>query len=237
MDQNKFTLVEVQQHNSSEDCWTVIDGKVYDVTTYLNRHPGGIRLAIQCAGRESSALFQSSHLSKKPLAVLQKFHIGYAEYPTPPLCDFYNDLHSAVSEALADKVQQPKPLRYKLYVHLLPVICVILSFFARIQGSYLVSFLLGFFDVCFPMHVHALAHMQIFDSVGYNEQAASFLKWFCFGAFYLGHFPPSTNPPEHITHHVALGDSFQADPDVFIFLPDVVSPFSLISSNGFGDAH
>lgn len=32
----------VKRHNSEEDCWIIVRGKVYDVTYYLNTHPGGI---------------------------------------------------------------------------------------------------------------------------------------------------------------------------------------------------
>lgn len=45
-----FTAQEVSQHNKEDDCWLVIDNKVYDVTKYLNDHPGGPEILYDLAG-------------------------------------------------------------------------------------------------------------------------------------------------------------------------------------------
>lgn len=39
--QTLYTLQDVANHNKDGDLWVVIDGKVYDLTTYLDTHPGG----------------------------------------------------------------------------------------------------------------------------------------------------------------------------------------------------
>lgn len=31
---------EVAKHNSRESCWIIVHGKVYDVTEFLDEHPG-----------------------------------------------------------------------------------------------------------------------------------------------------------------------------------------------------
>ena len=36
-----YTLSEVAQHASKDDCWAIISGDVYDLTEFINRHPGG----------------------------------------------------------------------------------------------------------------------------------------------------------------------------------------------------
>ena len=47
-----FSLEEVKEHTREEDCWLVIDGHVYDVTKFLDEHPGGFDIIIANTGQE-----------------------------------------------------------------------------------------------------------------------------------------------------------------------------------------
>ena len=53
-----FTAEEVAKHNSQNDCWTIIDGSVYDLTSYIPNHPGGKEILRAC-GADGSSLFKS----------------------------------------------------------------------------------------------------------------------------------------------------------------------------------
>ena len=46
--------LEVAKHNTRESCWVVVNGKVYDVTEYLDEHPGGAQIMLQYGGKVSS---------------------------------------------------------------------------------------------------------------------------------------------------------------------------------------
>jgi acyl-lipid (8-3)-desaturase len=59
-----FSQAEVAVHNTPSDCWLVIHGKVYDVTSYIARHPGGAMIYVK-AGRDCSHLFDSYHTSAR----------------------------------------------------------------------------------------------------------------------------------------------------------------------------
>ena len=48
-----FTLAEVATHNKKTDCWVVVHGKVYDITSFLAEHPGGRRLPLKFAGKDA----------------------------------------------------------------------------------------------------------------------------------------------------------------------------------------
>ncbi len=45
---------EVQRHNTADDCWLVINGQVYDVTAFLNLHPGGKQVILKMAGQDAT---------------------------------------------------------------------------------------------------------------------------------------------------------------------------------------
>ena len=51
-----LTKAEVAKHSSASDCWTIIDGVVYDITPYVSRHPGGDEILRACGG-DGSTLF------------------------------------------------------------------------------------------------------------------------------------------------------------------------------------
>lgn len=51
-----FTMDEVSRHNTRRDCWTVISGDVYDLTDYVNGHPGGTEILRAC-GIDATSLF------------------------------------------------------------------------------------------------------------------------------------------------------------------------------------
>ena len=37
----KISVAEITKHSSAEDCWIVVNGKVYDLTKFAPEHPGG----------------------------------------------------------------------------------------------------------------------------------------------------------------------------------------------------
>lgn len=53
-----ITVEQVALHNSKTDCWTIVDGGVYDITSYVPRHPGGDEILRAC-GADGSSLFNS----------------------------------------------------------------------------------------------------------------------------------------------------------------------------------
>ena len=36
-----LSVEEIKRHNSPDDCWIVVDGKVWDITDFAPEHPGG----------------------------------------------------------------------------------------------------------------------------------------------------------------------------------------------------
>jgi cytochrome b5 len=45
-----YNLAEVKKHIKEDDCWIIVHGKVYDVTKFLDEHPGGFDIIISNTG-------------------------------------------------------------------------------------------------------------------------------------------------------------------------------------------
>lgn len=50
----------VAAHNTSSDCWAIINGKVYNLTDWEDQHPGGKEAILSNCGKDISNL-SSSH--------------------------------------------------------------------------------------------------------------------------------------------------------------------------------
>ncbi len=60
-----YTIAQVAEHDSATDCWMVIQGKVYDVTEFISRHPGG-SVIIRGCGIDATGLFESRPTDNSP---------------------------------------------------------------------------------------------------------------------------------------------------------------------------
>lgn len=72
-----YSLTEIALHTSKTDCWTAIYEKVYDITSYIPRHPGGESQIMKVCGKDGTYLFVDQHDNdKKPNAKLATFMIA-----------------------------------------------------------------------------------------------------------------------------------------------------------------
>jgi cytochrome b involved in lipid metabolism len=72
-----LTAAEVAAHNTASDCWSIVKGNVYNLTSYIQRHPGGSSVIQNICGKDGSAAFSNQHNGQgKPNNVLSGFLIG-----------------------------------------------------------------------------------------------------------------------------------------------------------------
>jgi cytochrome b involved in lipid metabolism len=72
-----YTLAQVATHANGGDCWTTVNGLVYDVTSFISEHPGGSGAILGLCGIDGSAAFNDQHGGqRRPANELASFKIG-----------------------------------------------------------------------------------------------------------------------------------------------------------------
>jgi len=56
-----YTMDQVKASNSATKCWSVIDSKVYDLTTWIGSHPGGAGAITSLCGTDGTSAFRGQH--------------------------------------------------------------------------------------------------------------------------------------------------------------------------------
>uniref|UniRef100_A0A2N9FE06 Cytochrome b5 heme-binding domain-containing protein n=1 Tax=Fagus sylvatica TaxID=28930 RepID=A0A2N9FE06_FAGSY len=80
-----YTMQEASEHNTKDDCWVVIDGKVYDVTSYLDEHPGGDDVVLVATGKDATDDFEDAGHSKSAKELMETFCIGELDTSSPAI--------------------------------------------------------------------------------------------------------------------------------------------------------
>jgi cytochrome b involved in lipid metabolism len=72
-----YTMSQINAHSTPASCYTTINGDVYDLTSFIARHPGGEARIISICGIDGTSAFEGQHGGdRKPEAVLASFKIG-----------------------------------------------------------------------------------------------------------------------------------------------------------------
>ncbi|CAF0815917.1 unnamed protein product [Adineta ricciae] len=95
------TEEELAKHNKKTDCWTAISGNVYNITPYLDYHPGGVDEIMKGAGVDATTLFQEIHSWVNFGSMLEKCLVGRLVTK-----------HGPTEGALAKKKSLPLRLRF-----------------------------------------------------------------------------------------------------------------------------
>lgn len=72
-----LTSATVAKHAKASDCWTIVNGKVYNVTTWIDQHPGGKSVITAMCGIDATTAFKNKHgLAGKQATQLGEFLVG-----------------------------------------------------------------------------------------------------------------------------------------------------------------
>lgn len=111
---SRYTWQQVAEHNHTDSAWVIYNRKVYDVTKWIDKHPGGKEMLVLHAGRDITDTLQSYHpFSELPLKVIVKYEIGTltgdSEFPEfAKDTGFYRDCREQVGEYFRKRKLDPK---------------------------------------------------------------------------------------------------------------------------------
>ncbi|KAG9155860.1 hypothetical protein Leryth_004111 [Lithospermum erythrorhizon] len=95
-----ISLDELEKHNKHEDVWISIEGKVYNVTDWIKKHPGGDVPIMNLAGQDATDAFIAYHPGTA-WKYLENLFTGYylEDYQVSELSRDYRKLASEFSRA------------------------------------------------------------------------------------------------------------------------------------------
>ncbi|KAJ5111116.1 acyl-CoA dehydrogenase [Penicillium argentinense] len=56
-----YSLEDVASHNQENSLWVIIDDKIFDLTSYLDDHPGGKKVLLSVGGQDATKKYHKYH--------------------------------------------------------------------------------------------------------------------------------------------------------------------------------
>jgi len=69
-------IEELQQHRDAKSLWLAIHDQVYDVTSFIEEHPGGEEVLLEQAGGYATEAFEDVGHSTDARELMKKYQIG-----------------------------------------------------------------------------------------------------------------------------------------------------------------
>jgi cytochrome b involved in lipid metabolism len=90
-----LNMAEIGKHNNQSDCWMLINGKVYDITSFFGSHPGGNGTMISSCGRDAT----DAYMTKDPNASSSGNRSAHSSRAVRMLADYYvGDFNQVISQ-------------------------------------------------------------------------------------------------------------------------------------------
>jgi len=221
----QYTWEEVASHNTESSCWVYFGTKVYDITDWLKKHPGGKQALLLVAGRDLTDLLVNYHpfSGNKPMEILSKYEIGELvslEFPQFKAdSGFYRECRERVHEYFKSKQLNPKdPLPGLIRLFFMFAIAFF-SYSILVSSSYSIltkiffAVIFGIFQALPLLHcMHDSSHLAIGPNERYwNVIGRITMDWFGGASIVSWH-------NQHIVGHHVYTNIIGADPDLPIKL-------------------
>uniref|UniRef100_A0A674AXN3 Fatty acid desaturase 2 n=1 Tax=Salmo trutta TaxID=8032 RepID=A0A674AXN3_SALTR len=213
-----YTWEEVQRHSHRGDQWLVIDRKVYNITQWAKRHPGGIRVISHFAGEDATEAFSAFHLDANFVRKFLKPLLIGELAPTEPSQDHGKNAALVQDfQALRDHVEREGLLRarllfFSLYLgHILLLEALALGLLWVWGTSWsltlLCSLMLATSQAQAGWLQHDYGHLSVCKKSSWNHKLHKFV---------IGHLKGASANwwnHRHFQHH-AKPNVFRKDPDI-----------------------
>ncbi|TPX37710.1 hypothetical protein SmJEL517_g00535 [Synchytrium microbalum] len=95
-----FTWNDVGTHNTRNDIWVVVHRKVYNITKFLDEHPGGEEVLLEQAGVDATEAFEEIGHSDDARKLMEGYFVGdldSTEKADKPIKPSIHALHASSS--------------------------------------------------------------------------------------------------------------------------------------------
>mmetsp|Transcript_20775 Transcript_20775/g.70714 ORF Transcript_20775/g.70714 Transcript_20775/m.70714 type:complete len:134 (+) Transcript_20775:62-463(+) len=120
-----ISVAELGKHNTEKDCWMAIDGKVYDVTEFLDEHPGGGDIMVTSSGRDATEDYDDVGHSQHARSMMEKYLVG----------DYEGGAPDKSARVAADSGSGPLATLLPIVVVLIAIIVMVLGKKSAAEGA------------------------------------------------------------------------------------------------------
>ncbi|XWS46280.1 hypothetical protein CRYUN_Cryun14cG0051700 [Craigia yunnanensis] len=128
--QKVFVYEDVAKHRERNGCWLLISGKVYDVTAFLEEHPGGDEVLLAASGKDATDDFEDVGHSDDAKEMMEKYYIGEVDSATVPVRKKFKAQTSAVTHK-----QDESGFLIKILQFLVPLLILGFAFGLQFLGK------------------------------------------------------------------------------------------------------
>ncbi|NXU24905.1 FADS2 desaturase, partial [Thalassarche chlororhynchos] len=213
-----YTWEEIQKHNLRTDKWLVIERKVYNVTKWANRHPGGQRVISHCAGEDATDAFQAFHINPtlvqkflKPL-LIGELAPGEPSQDRDKNSQLVEDFRTLRKTAEDMNLFRANPLFFSLYLgHIIAMEVLAWLMVSYFGTGWITTLILACILTVSQAQAgwlqHDFGHLSVFKKSSWNHIVHKFV---------IGHLKGASANwwnHRHFQHH-AKPNIFKKDPDV-----------------------
>ncbi|KAM9495397.1 fatty acid desaturase 2-like isoform 1-T1 [Clarias gariepinus] len=215
---SQYTWEEVQKHNRTGDQWLVIERKVYNVSEWTKKHPGGHRLLEHYIGEDATDAFTAFHPDKRFVRKFMKPLLVGELAPAEPSQDhgknaaLVKDFRALRKQLEAQGLFRTNPLFYILYLgHILLLEALPLLLLWNFGNGWIITLLIAVMLATAQAQAgwlqHDLGHLSVFKHSTWDHLAHKFV---------IGHLKGASANwwnYQHFQHH-SKPNVLSKDPDL-----------------------